>query len=336
MSNELQPTGKSMGTRFTEKVIVELSGSTGSTIQVTDSQKRLAQNYFIAIDNMLTATETKRQRNPKQKDDTPYTWANVNMESLARNVVACAKMSLDPMQPNQLFMIPYKNNHSGKYDINMMLGYRGIELRAMKYGLDIPLEVIIEIVYSKDKFKLLKRDRINDKDDYEFTVDNPFDRGDIIGGFYVVTTERLRRIRVFTLKDILKRKPKYASAEFWGGAKDIWRDGKKVGQEQIEGWQEEMVYKTLVRAAYSDVTIDSTKIDDDFIALRQNEVEAEQAIVTLEIEENANTINLDIESDAKQLQEPATVVNALPGDSFFSPEEMNQPDATDARRKPNF
>ena len=56
------------------------------------------------------------------------------------------------------------------------------------------------------------------------------------------------------LKDILKRKPEYASANFWGGKATEWQtvDGKRKKVEvEKEGWFEEMCRKTLIREVYS-------------------------------------------------------------------------------------
>ena len=82
----------------------------------------------------------------------------------------------------------------------------------------------------------------------------------------------LDRDRSQNIEDIEKRKPKYASAEFWGGEKDKWENGKKVGKESIAGWYHEMCWKTIYRAAYNSVTIDGKKIDQSF--LRMAEIES--------------------------------------------------------------
>jgi recombination protein RecT len=187
----------------------------------------------------------------KDRDPLPVTWENVNMESLARSVVAYARIGLDPAQKNHINMIPYKNNTTGKYDIGFIEGYRGIELKAMKYGLDVPDAVIVELVYTNDKFKPIKKSLNNPYESYEFEIVDAFDRGEIKGGFYYHIYSKYpekNKLVIMTLKDIEKRKPKYASSEFWGGEKDVWKDGKKVGTEQVEGWFEKMCYKTIYRA----------------------------------------------------------------------------------------
>ena len=108
-----------------------------------------------------------------------------------------------------------------------------------------------------------------------------------------------------SLKDILKRKPEYASKEFWGK----------------DGWYEKMCHKTIHRAAYRDITIDSQKIDDDYLRLKkQEELFAEQELEQ-EIEENANGPVIDIEG-----QEIDPVMEAEP-ENEEEPEPDMKPEA---------
>lgn len=296
---------QTMSERFMHKVLAEFNSGVGD-VALTDFQKRLAQNYFIAIDAALkTAEENRLSKNKWQKDankheNTPVTWANVNMALLARNVVAYARVGLDPSQKNHINLIPFKDNGSGKYNIVFIEGYRGLELKAKKYGLDVPDAVIVELVYSNDFFLPIKKDRNNKVESYEFQVKNAFDRGAIVGGFYYhIYSDKpeKNRLTVMTLKDIEKRKPPYASAEFWGGEKDVWENGKKTGKKKIEGWLDQMCLKTIYRAAYNGITIDSQKIDDDYLKLSQMERTINESKVAAEIAANANAEALDIESE---------------------------------------
>ncbi|MCG8400865.1 MAG: recombinase RecT [Firmicutes bacterium] len=290
----------SMSERFTNKVIAEFSGSVGE-IALTKFQMRLAQNYFMAVDSSLRLAEEKRiKKSEKYRDKLPVEWANVNMEQLARSVVAAARVGLDPMQSNHIHVMPFKDNALKKYNIVFIDGYRGIELKAKKYGLDIPDHVIVELVYSSDKFKSIKKDRNNEYESYDFEIVNDFDRGEVVGGFYYhAYNDHLEKNKlvVMTIKEILKRKPNYASPEFWGGEKDKWENGKKVGKEQVEGWFEKMCYKTVYRAAYKDITIDSQKIDNDYLNLKQMEASFAEAEIANEIEQNANGEIIDIKPE---------------------------------------
>ena len=70
-----------------------------------------------------------------------------------------------------------------------------------------------------------------------------------------------------------KRKPKHASANFWGGKSTSYKNGKKV-EAELEGWQDEMYRKTLVREVFSSkyITRDPSKIDDNYQYMREREI----------------------------------------------------------------
>jgi len=262
--------------RFTAMVMKHFAALAGAMPELTGYQKRLIQNYFISTDMALKAAEEKRlKKNKNYQDPVPVTWDNVNLEDLAMDVVAYSKVGLDPALSNHLSLIPYKNNKTGKYDIGFIEGYRGKELKARKYGFDVPDNVIVEVVYSKDMFKPLKKDARREVESFEFSIsDNPFDRGEIVGGFYYheyYDEPRKNKLMFYNLAEIEKRKPEYASAEFWGGEKDKWEDGKKVGKEKVEGWFHEMVWKTLFRMAYNIIPIDGEKIDDNLMRILAHE-----------------------------------------------------------------
>src|SRR5688572_5272480 len=118
--------------------MAEFKGSSGN-IDLSNSQKRLVQNYFIAIDFALKSAEEKRMKKSEEyREKLAYDWKNVNIPLLAVRVVAFARIGLDPLQPNHVNAIPYKNNNTNLYDITFIEGYRGKELKAIKYGLNVP------------------------------------------------------------------------------------------------------------------------------------------------------------------------------------------------------
>lgn len=289
--------------RFMNKVFSDFGSSVG-VIALTAFQQRLVQNYFIKLDSVLKVTEEKRLKaKGDYQDPTPATWANINMEKLSRDVVSAARVGFDPSMPNHINLIPFKNKKTEKYDIGFIEGYRGIELKAKKYGLDIPNHVEVQLVYSTDQFKSVKKDLDHQYEGYTFNIVNDFNRGEIVGGFYYhLYTEapEKNKLVVMTLKEILKRKPDKAAAEFWGGEKDKYEWDKKlnksvkVGKETVEGWYDQMCYKTIYRAAYNDITIDSQKIDEDYLRLRQMESDFVESGIDNEINENANREPIDI------------------------------------------
>jgi len=98
MTNEKAVAKKdaTLSERFMLKVISEF-GSGAGEIALSRSQKRLAQNYFHAVDAVLKMAEEKRlKKSGKYQDQTPITWQNVNIESLAVNVVSAARIGWDP------------------------------------------------------------------------------------------------------------------------------------------------------------------------------------------------------------------------------------------------
>ena len=305
--------------RFTAKVMKEF-GSTVGEIQVTDYQRQLVQGYFIAIDRALKSAEEERLRkNEKNKDhekydnNLPVTWGNVNLNDLALDVVHYARMGLDMMQENHLFPIPYKNNKTGKYDMTLMPGYNGIQYIAEKYAVEPPLAVTVELVYSTDTFRPIKKSAENRVENYEFAINNAFDRGEIIGGFgYIEYADPVKnKLVIMTKKDIEKRKPKYASANFWGGKQKVWDNGKQVDQE-TDGWYEEMCLKTIKREIYSAKHIprDPKKIDDNYQYMKMREARIAELEAQDIIDANANGMVIDVTPTA--LPEPVTPASGVP------------------------
>lgn len=274
-----------MSERFMQKVIREFSGSVGE-FQITEYQRQLIQGYFIGVDRALKTAEAERVRKNENNRDhkydnaVPVTWANVNMADLALDVVHYARLGLDTMQANFITPIPYLNKKAGRYDINLMLGYNGIKYIAEKFALCPPKSVTIELVYSTDNFKPYKKGRGNDVESYDFEITNPFDRGHIVGGFGYIEYDdpKKNELVLMSMKDIEKRKPEYASANFWGGKANEWKNGKKVEVDK-DGWLDEMCRKTLIREVYSPkhILLDPRKVDDSYQYMKQREARLAEA-----------------------------------------------------------
>ena len=274
-----------MSERFMQKVIHDFSGSVGE-FQITEYQRQLIQGYFIGVDRALKTAEAERVRKNENNRDhkydnaVPVTWANVNMADLALDVVHYARLGLDTMQANFITPIPYLNKKAGRYDINLMLGYNGIKYIAEKFALCPPKSVTIELVYSTDNFKPYKKGRGNDVESYDFEIANPFDRGHIVGGFGYIEYDdpKKNELVLMSMKDIEKRKPEYASANFWGGKANEWKNGKKVEVDK-DGWLDEMCRKTLIREVYSPkhILLDPRKVDDSYQYMKQREARLAEA-----------------------------------------------------------
>lgn len=302
--------------RFTQKVLAEFNGNVAGGLDVSTYQRKLIRHYFVAIDNVLETAELKRN---EKKEKLPIVWNNVNMNALAIDAVNLARLGLDPAVKNHISFIPYKNNRTQKYDIGFITGYVGLEHVAKKYALEEPVDVIVELVYKSDTFKPIKKSPTNKYESYEFDITNPFDRGEIVGGFYyyVYANPEKNRLVVMSLKDIMKRKPKYASAEFWGGEKDTWDNGQKVGKEKVEGWFDEMCLKTIKRAAYGGIPIDPEKVDDNYNYLKKREAEIKEEEVEAEIAENANKDVIDVTYE-NVTEEKEALLSGKPQDDIKS------------------
>jgi len=296
------PAQANMSERFTEKVLSEFNGNVSGGLQITDFQRSLIQGYFIGIDRALQVQEEKRlsknlkNTDPKYNNDLPMIWQNINLKDLALDVVHYARMGLDMMQKNHISPIPFKNNNTNQYDVTLMPGYVGIEYIAKRYALDPPVAVAIELVYSTDTFKPVKKNRDNKVESYEFEINNPFNRGDIIGGFGYIEYDNptKNKLIMMTKADIEKRKPQYASAEFWGGKKKVWENKKQI-EVETDGWYAEMFEKTIKREVFSEKHIqrDPQKIDDAYQYMKMREARMAEIAAQEEIDANANTIIVD-------------------------------------------
>ncbi|WP_286710184.1 MULTISPECIES: recombinase RecT [Sphingobacterium] len=328
--------------RFTMAVMKEFTANAGD-VQLTNFQRKLIQNYFIKLDMTLKENEVKRiSKSEQYRDPLEFIWKNVNMSQLALDVVAYSSIGLDPLQDNHINLIPYKNKKTNQFDIGFIIGYEGMKIKAVKYGFEVPDDVIVELVYSNDVFKSHKKNKDNQVESYTFDIVNDFDRGEVIGGFYYHvfrSNPEKNRLKVMTMKDINKRIPKNASPEFWGGEKKKWNSDEV---EQIDGWYEEMVEKMLKRAAYNSITIDSEKIDDHLVKMMQAESlslnGSDQTLLQVksEIANNANKQELGF-SDAQVIDIPHTEekkpepVIANPPASAIQPNENPQDDQVEMK-----
>ncbi|MBD0822612.1 recombinase RecT [Aestuariibaculum marinum] len=302
--NELAKAGEaSPSERFTMAVIKEFpNGLNGQPTELTSFQRKLIQNYFIKLDGVLKEAESKRMAKSEQyRDALAFSWNNVNMNKLALDVVAYSSIGLDPLQKNHIHPIPYKNSKTNQYDITLMEGFNGLELKARKYGFDVPDDVIFELKFSTDVFKSHKKNAQNKVESYDFEITDDFNRGELEGGFYYMIyndNPEKNKLVVMNRSQIEKRRPEYASAEFWGGEKDEWKNSKKTGNKvKVEGWEEEMFMKTLKRHCWDHVNIDSQKIDDHLMRVLENEQQGNDREVVEQIQAEANKKQIDFNEE---------------------------------------
>lgn len=298
--------------RFTQAVMREFPTGEDAKVTLSERQKKLINHYFIKLDSALKDAEIRRYAGTNNLE---FSWSNVNIHKLAQDVIPYSSIGLDPLQPNQINLIPYKNSKTNKYDITLMPGYNGLELKAKKYGFEVPDDVTFELKYSTDVFKSYKKDRNNSVENYDFEITNDFDRGELQGGFYYMEYKdnpEKNKLVVMSRSAIEKRRPEYAAAEFWGGEKDKWEydqsQGKKVknGKVQVEGWEEEMFLKTLKRHCWNSINIDSEKIDDNLMKVIESEMQSNERALKEDIQQNANKRKFDTSDieEAEYEEEP--------------------------------
>lgn len=315
MANELAkaaPTELSAKSEmFTDEVLRQFGQVSPGEFRISDYQRQLVMGYFIEIDKALKDAEEKRVsengwKNVKNED--PVNWNTVDLTALALDVMHYARMGLDMTQKNMLFAIPYKDNSrkcrggTAVYVVNLMQGYNGIRYIAENYALEKPKAVTVELVYSTDVFRPIKKGRGNGVESYEFEITSPFDRGKVAGGFGYIEYEdpSKNRLVLMSRRDMEKRIPKKASANFWGseatGRKVTEWDGGKKAQVETEGWFEEMCLKTLKREVYSPkhIPVDPKRVDDSYQHMKQQELRLARMEARSVAEEQAASIVVDI------------------------------------------
>lgn len=291
---------------FRNHVLREYSSATGST-GFTPELSRRVQNYFTKIDLVINDSEARRLNQSQEKrEQLEYCWKNINLEKLAMDVFTVSSLGLDPLSANHINPILYKNNKTNKFDVGFIRGYKGREIIAKTYGLNPPKNVIVNLVYSKDTLSIFKRDRNNAIESFDFAVVDPFNRGELIGGMFYIEFDdtSLNYVEAVPLSKIEKRKPKYASAEFWGGEKITYKNGKVDGKESVEGWHEEMCRKTLYNMAYGLITIDGQKVNSVYETMIRSESEFNQETETNDVE---FTVMEPIKIEQKGMSDPVVL-----------------------------
>lgn len=193
----------------------EFAGIAGAAIELTPEQKRLAQHLFLKVDEALKSLEAKRlQKGESQRQ--PIIWQNVNMQKLAIDAMRRVEIGLDALIDNHIHPIPYWNAKLAKYDLDLRIGYVGRDYYKRRYALVPPKHVIYELVYSTDKFRVIKRSAKNPVETYELEVTNPWDRGEIVGGFaYIVFEDETKNQVVLVPDREFKRSEAMGNKEFW-------------------------------------------------------------------------------------------------------------------------
>lgn len=295
-NTETTSTALSVADRFTMSVL-KAYGDVAKGIEVTDKEKKLIANYFIKIDEQL--------RNSKQG----YNWGMVRMNEFALTLAHTAKLGLDMSLPNMLSFIPFKHGDTGTINMVPVIGKSGYEYIAKTFGLNPPKNIFVELVYSTDKFTMVKRDVKHPCDDYTFEITSPFNRGEIVGAFgYLAYSDKSNNFIMVKSKDELMRyrPPKY-DPTFWSG-------------ENLP----KMLEKTMAKQLLKKVALDPQKVNrirDSFNVIDAADIEIADYMAKEEIAENmgqGDYIDVDAEpvEEAKQAETTETS-NRISSDEFM-------------------
>lgn len=261
--------------RFVAKVEQEFAAQMGSGLKWTDYQKTLAQHLFLKCDMQFKTLDATRQ--DKNPNGTPITWENVNLQKLALDGVHRVCLGLDALMRNHIHPVPYFNKRTGKYDVDLGIGYEGKDYCRRKLAVVEPVEVIYQLVHETDTFTPYMKDQGNEVETYEFKINEPFNRGDVVGGFGYIKYQdsKLNRLVIITQRDFERSKKAAPGKTFWE------RDDL------------EMRYKTIVHRTTEKVPMDPAKANAASYAY----VEAQEAEADMErqIADDANGPIVDVD-----------------------------------------
>jgi recombination protein RecT len=211
----------------------------------------LAVNYFTRLNAELP------------KSFPVKTWQNINFDDFLSKSIAYANIGIDPLAPKTLSFTLFANKFTGKTDVVFIQDVKCMEIIARRYGVNCPVNITVELIYSTDKFALVKKDLTNPSDGYALSVTNAFERGEIIGGVSLSEYENpiYNKVRLMSLKEIEKR---VRTTDSKGAATSFWRDFKP-----------EMCEKTIGKNAWSKVALDTTDLAEFYSATIQENIPEE-------------------------------------------------------------
>lgn len=204
----------------------------------------LAVNYFTRLDNEL------------KKLAPPKTWKQINFEDFLSKSIAYANIGIDPLAPKMLSFTLYANKTNGLSDVVFVEDVRCMELLARRYGINCPENITVELIYSTDKFSIVKKDLSHPSEGYVLEVTNAFDRGDIVGGVSLseYANPIYNKVRIMSMKEIEKRVK--TNSPFW------------------TNWKNEMCEKTVCKNAWGKVVLNTTELAK-YYATKPNEIDFE-------------------------------------------------------------
>lgn len=308
---------------FANKVERQFKAELGTRVNWSDMQKTMAQHLYVKIDAALQAAEIKRAGNDYTKGNPAITWANANMEKLALDAVNRVSLHLDAAIANHLHVIPYLNKRTQKYDLDIRIGYMGVDHCRRKFASEEPLKVIYKLVFETDQFDYGTND--DGIEWYSYKQTNPFNPGAVIGGFgYIQYADpKKNRVVIVQYREFEKAMKASKGVEFWGGEQTVYQNGKKAGTEYDEKFRQEMMYKTVVLRVASTIPLDPAKVNAaSLVALEHADVEAIEADVVEEINQNAGKKQLALGPPTQEPEEQTSTADEETGEVIEqTPEE---------------
>jgi recombination protein RecT len=279
--------------KFVARIEKQFAAELGSPVSWTPIQRTLAQHLYVRCDQALIDAESRRQSNRNKTSDPPITWANVDMTKLTMRAVHCVALELDAYAKNQLFFVPYLNKRTGKYDVDIRIGYAGEDHCSRKFALDEIVDIRYQLVYKGDAFGIHTND--HGVEVYTYQPADYFEPGPVIGGFGYVMYADPRKNRVIPIarREFDKAQRAAQGTEFWGGPQARWENGKRVEGEFDEKFYNEMCYKTIVHRVNKTIPKDPTRVNMAVLDQMTSEsVDAVDAEFATEIEDRANATPL--------------------------------------------
>lgn len=299
--------------RFTHEVERQLSSALSQQVDLTEHQRQLMTNMFIKLDSALEEHEARRQKN-NNNNQTPYIWDNVDMQKLALDAMHRIRLGLDALVDNHLHPIPYFNGKTKKYDLNLMIGFKGKLYYRKQVALHPVKDVRIELVHKNDDFSVTKKSGRESVEDYEFKINDPFDRGPVKGGFgYIIYEDEIKNeMIIVTKEDFDKSKDAAKSNKFWGP------------------WEERMQLKTLTHRVAESIEVDPRKVNKSFHYVEAQDNPYKDGM-EVQIDQPAAEERKDLDFDGSaQLNGPERSNDV---DFEEQPEVEQQPDSTNGTQE---
>lgn len=275
--------------RFAAEAIRQYEANASGHLPITEYQKTLLNHIFVRADMGLQEMNANLERDwskGNKKDQPEIIWQNIDIKKMAMDAVRIVELGVDALIPGHLYPIAYWRPKKCKYDLDLRIGYKGEMYYIQEAALHPVREIRVELVHQTDEFTVYKKDCAHKVEGYTFKINNPFDRGPVVGGYAYIEYEddTSNTLVVMSLEEIMKRKPD-GNSTFWAK------------------WEQEMQYKTLVHAAAGKVILDPKKINAAAMAAAEADEYADY-----EAEEGQeNGIDLVLEGNALAEQPPAAL-----------------------------